>query len=411
MGRPRAFLVSAVALAMLVPAGHAPRTAGGETVPLSRAARAALPDCGPDERIVLAPIADHAYHTAYFSASGRETAYTDEAIDAWREMTGRRVAGIYLSDHWGDPEGNVRITFPEAKVRMFWRHGAVPMVRMMPWSKLWVRGADPKISMQAVARGRFDEELRRWFLDARDTGIPLLLEFGVEVNGDWFPWNGRWNGGGTTDRYGSPEWPDGPERFRDAYRHLVELSQTTGAARLITWNFHVNDTSWPRRWWNKPRWYYPGDAYVDWISVSSYGEQVPTGKPSHWTMFGEGLGDPSDRSSSYSRIRRLDPLAPFALIEFGVTEDPAAGDKAEWIADAYSKLVPPTAVYQASLVSYWSERWRNGNGKVSDLRVDSSPETLAAYRAAIADPFLVTRPRFACVGAAEGPPLVEPSAS
>jgi hypothetical protein len=399
MGRLRRSLAAAaVVLAMLMPAGRPSWAPVGDTVPLPRPARAALlPDCDPGERMVLVPVAGHAYHTAYFSASGRETAYTDEAIVSWREMTGRRVAGIYLSDHWGDADGDVRITFPQAKVQMFWRHGALPMVRMMPWSKLWTGGADPKISMQAVARGRFDDQLRAWFRDARDTGIPLLLEFGVEVNGDWFPWNGRWNGGGTTDGYGSPERPDGPERFRDAYRHVVDLSRATGAARLITWNFHVNADSWPQRWWNQPRWYYPGDSYVDWLSVSNYGEQVPSGKPSHWAMFGEDLGSASDPSSSYSRIRRLDPPAPFAVIEFGVTEDPAAGDKAGWITDAYSKLVPPTAVYDASLVSYWSEKWRNGNGKVSDLRVDSSPEALAAYREAIADPFLVTTPEFACV--------------
>lgn len=385
----------AVTLATWAPAG--------DTVPLLRSAHAAprgappTPDCGSSERMVLVPVDGKAYHTAYFSSAGRETAYTDELIDDWIAMTGRPVAGIYLSDHWGDADGNVRITFPEEKVRMFWRHGAIPMVRMMPWSKLWVNGADPRISMQAVARGRFDTQLRRWFRDAKSVGIPLLLEFGVEVNGDWFPWNGRWNGGGETGAYGSPDRPDGPERFRDAYRHVVELSRATGASKLITWNFHVNADSWPRSWWNRPKWYYPGDRYVDWLSVSNYGEQVPSGKPSHWAMFGQDLGEPSDPSSSFSRFRRLNPSAPFAVIEFGVTQDPAAGDKAAWIEDAYSKLVPPPAIYDASLVSYWSERWRNGNGKVSDLRVDSSPEALAAYRAAIADPSLVTTPTFACL--------------
>lgn len=346
--------VALAALAGLMPATQASFAPAGNTVPLPRPARTAppTPDCGPSQRMVLAPVAGHAYHTAYFSSVGRETGYTD---------------------------------------------GAIPMIRMMPWSKLWGGGQDPVFTMQRILDGDFDRQLRQWFLDAKATGIPLLLEFGVEVNGEWFPWNGKWNGGGTTDGYGSPSWPDGPERFRDAYRHLVELSRATGADRLLTWNFHVDADGWPKRWWNQPKWYFPGRSYVDWLSVSDYGEQIPSGKPSHWNPFVQKLGDPADPASAYRELTRLDRAAPLAVIEFGVTEDPAAGDKAQWVADAYASMTPPLARYDVSLVNYWSEKWTNASGKLSDLRVQSSPGALAAYRAAIADPFYVTTPTFACL--------------
>jgi hypothetical protein len=354
------------------------------------------PSC-PDERTVLVPVAGRAYHTAYFSKVGAETGYTTDRIRWFERSTRRQLAGVYLSNHWGRA-GEVEIRYPAAKLRLIWRSGAVPMVRMMPWSALWRGGRDPAITMQRIVDGRFDGPLRRWFRDARASRIPLLIEFGVEVNGEWFPWNGRWNGAGASDGYGDPELPDGPERFRDAYRHVIRLSRQVGADRL-TWNFHVDADGWPKTWWNQPRWYYPGDRWIDWLSVSDYGEQVPTGNPARWNGFADKLGDPSDPTSSYWQVRALDPMAPFAVIEFGVTEDPAAGDKAAWIAEAYDLLTGLGATYDADLVSYWSERWENFSGAISDLRVHSSPRALAAYRAGIADGFFATSPWFGCVPA------------
>jgi hypothetical protein len=83
-------------------------------------------------------------------------------------------------------------------------------------------------------------------------------------------------------------------------------------------------------------------------------------------------------------------------MEFGVTEDPAAGDKAQWITDAYGSMIGPGARYDVSLVNYWSEKWTNGSGSRSDLRVQSSPGALDAYRAAIAGSFFATTPSFSC---------------
>jgi beta-mannanase len=90
------------------------------------------------------------------------------------------------------------------------------------------------------------------------------------VNGDWFPWNGRWNGAGRTDGYANPDLPDGPERFRDAYRHIVDICRNKGGNNL-TWFFHVDVGAWPKQPWNtRFANYYPGDAYVDWIGISDY---------------------------------------------------------------------------------------------------------------------------------------------
>ena len=83
------------------------------------------------------------------------------------------------------------------------------------------------------------------------------------------------------------------------------------------------------------------------------------------------------------------------VIEFGVTDN-GDGDKAQWYTDAYGSFSPAGIAYDVSIASVWSEKWHNGDGSLSDLRVDSSPAALAAYKIAIADPFLVSTPVWSC---------------
>ena len=160
--------------------------------------------------------------------------------------------------------------------------------------------------------------------------------------------------------------------------------------------FHADIESWPEVWWNRIGWYFPGERSVDWLGVSVYGEQVPSGKPSHWISAPDRMGDPSDPRSNVRRVMDLAPSLPFALIEFGVTEDPDAGDKGAWYTEVYDAVTPPGGDYPIDLVSVWSERWPNGDGTISDLRVNSSFGALDAYRAAVADPALLASPDFVC---------------
>jgi len=303
MGRFHATLAFLLIAAASAAAGLASPSVGAAAPHGPRGEAASFPTCA-GRRTVLVPPTDHAFHTAYFSDVGAEIGYDANRIRWFQDLSHRRLAGVYFSNHWGRA-GHPDIGFPTHLVRTIWRTGAVPMVRMMPWSTRSQGGADPVFTMKRILRGDFDVALRRWFRDARDLRIPLWIEFGVEVNGQWFPWNGRWNGAGTTDAYGDPAWPDGPERFRDAFRHVIGLSRQVGANRL-TWAFHVDAEGWPDAWWNRPRWYYPGDGFVDWLAVSDYGEQVPTGKPANWFPFTRKLGDRVDQP----RLRRDDPAGP-----------------------------------------------------------------------------------------------------
>lgn len=169
--------------------------------------------------------------------------------------------------------------------------------------------ADPIYTMQKIINGDFDGQLNQWAIDAKNTNIPLLVEFGTEVNGDWFPWNGQYNGGGVYNDYGSPTLPDGPERFRDAYRHIIDICNANGATN-ITWFFHINAYGKPESEWNSIQYYYPGDSYIDWLGVSIYG---PQDKTESYQEFSEIL------NYVYLKLTNLSDK-PIAVLEWGITE-------------------------------------------------------------------------------------------
>jgi hypothetical protein len=164
---------------------------------------------------------------------------TTDAILALENEAGRSTVWAEFDQHWF--EG---LTFPRDKVMTTWRAGQIPYVRMLSHAgSPYGQGNPPEqypgdYSLQNIISGKFDQPLKAWADAARQTNIPIMVEFGVEENNDWGPWAGDWNGGGTTTGYGDPNFPDGPERFRDAYRHMVTLFRNEGANN-VTWVFHL----------------------------------------------------------------------------------------------------------------------------------------------------------------------------
>ncbi|MEA2475941.1 MAG: hypothetical protein QOC87_140, partial [Actinomycetota bacterium] len=205
----------------------------------------------------------HGVYEAAFPGFGPNESMVDGArIRNFEQESGKPIVWAYFSDNWFKG-----IHFPADKVAAIAHEHVIPFIRMMPRSNWNGYGQDKNYSMQRIIDGDFDSQLRQWGRDARDSGTPLMVEFGTEDNGNWFPRNGKYNGAGTTDGYGDPHVPDGPERFRDAYRHIEDICNAEGANN-ITWVFHVDAEPSPATSWNTMDQYYPGDRYVDWLGIS-----------------------------------------------------------------------------------------------------------------------------------------------
>ncbi len=258
----------------------------------------------------LEPPSSGIYHAAFPDFGGTEDQVSGDRITSFEDLAGKEIVWAYFSNNWYDDSGNPAIEFPSAAVSAIHDAGRVPFIRMMPRSNFDEGGPDPVYTMAKIISGDFDDDLRQWAQDAAAAGIPLLVEFGTEVNGSWFPWNGLYNGGGTTDGYGDSSFPDGPERFRDAYRRIRDICDDEGAGN-ITWFFHVDAYGEPEEEWNSIENYYPGDDYVDWIGVSVYGPQE---RGEDYQEFSQIMAD------IYPRVAALSSDKPLAVLEFAVTE-------------------------------------------------------------------------------------------
>ncbi len=244
------------------------------------------------------------YHSAYPDFGGTEDIVTAERISSFETLVNKKIVWAYFSNNWYD-----NIHFPTTEVNEIINTGKLPFIRMMPRTNFDGGGPDPNYTMQKIIDGDYDTELTQWAIDAKNTNIPLLVEFGTEVNGDWFPWNGKYNGAGEKTNYGDPVLYDGAERFRDAYRHIIDICNMNGVNN-ITWFFHVNAYSEPDVDWNNVENYYPGDNYINWLGVSVYGPQE---SDEDYQEFSEILND------IYPQLTALSDK-PIAILEFAITE-------------------------------------------------------------------------------------------
>ncbi len=107
--------------------------------------------------------------------------------------------------------------------------------------------------LQGLGPVKDDAYLREWARKANESGIPIFLRFGGEMNGDWTPWAGD------------------PQVFIDKFRIVANVMHELAPNVALVWS--PGDV--PR--YNMAN-YYPGDEYVDWVGVSMYTEPYSFGE-------------------------------------------------------------------------------------------------------------------------------------
>jgi len=224
--------------------------------------------------------------------------------------------------------------------------------------------------LEAIVDGVHDDHIRMWAEQVRDFGKPVLLRWGHEMNGDWYPWSGALNGGGATDGFGDPDLADGPERFVAAYRHIHDIFDQEGADNVL-WLWCPNVPFEGLGDWNQIPNYYPGDAYVDWLCIDGYNWGTcgfGASFNSQWQSFDEVFGP------GYAELQAINDSKPMIIGEYASTE--VGGDKAAWITDAYERIREDYPQIRAVVWFHIS--------KETDWRINSSPESLEAFKQAIA---------------------------
>ncbi|MDR4480963.1 MAG: hypothetical protein R3B37_14610 [Nitrospira sp.] len=144
----------------------------------------------------------------------------------------------------------------------------------------WYGFRKPTVTVPRLLRGDFDVYIVTVARQIKAYGHPIMLTLFSEFN-----YQGLMGfGGGGGDRledaehlcqlYGDPTWPDGPERIRDAFIHVIDIFRKEDV-RNVTWfmyagSHYMNPQHEDYNPWLHPKYFYPGDDYIDWVGQSAY---------------------------------------------------------------------------------------------------------------------------------------------
>jgi mannan endo-1,4-beta-mannosidase len=194
-------------------------------------------------------------------------------------------------------------------------------------------------SLTAIASGGYDGYLRSYALSVRTFRARIIISFGHEMNGPWWPWG---------------KGHESPASFIAAWRHVHDVFAQAGATN-VTWLWNPNVVSGPSvanpaAWW-------PGGAYVDWIGLDGY----------YW--------HPADTfasvfSGALAQMRALSPGKPVIIAETGAYPGPK-------MAARIGQLFAGATAAGVTAVVYFDH---DGH---ADWRLEDHPAALAAFRAGI----------------------------
>jgi hypothetical protein len=183
------------------------------------------------------------------------------------------------------------------------------------------------------------------------------------MNGLWFPWNAAHNGG-----------EKGGPLFQEAYRRIIGMVRD-GGARDITWVFHVNHESDPKKVeWNEIARYDPGAGFTQWIGFSLYGGQKPGKADEAW--FSKRLPD------LYEELVQLEGDRPIMVCEFGHNLNKPKDDPLVWTRDAIETILDVKAWPRFRGFSWWNEGWPNDDDPAhnTEMRIQTSESMRKLFR-------------------------------
>jgi len=163
-----------------------------------------------------------------------------------------------------------------------------------------------------ILSGAADVYLRRYARDVKAYGKEVWLRPLHEANGDWYDWGIAKAGAGNTS-----------QNLIEAWRHIVSIFRDEGVAN-VKWVWTTNATNSGSATFTG---HYPGDAWVDMISIDGYNWGTAQ-TWSRWQSFEEVFGP------AYAALAAID--RPLFIPEFSSSE--RGGDKAAWIREMFAAL-------------------------------------------------------------------------
>jgi cellulose synthase/poly-beta-1,6-N-acetylglucosamine synthase-like glycosyltransferase/beta-mannanase len=208
------------------------------------------------------------------------------------------------------PWGNQQICqLPSMTLDSVYKQGSIPMITWEPWKSLFEqpngkeKTSNEKKVFKDITEGKFDDYIRKFAAQVAALRRPVFLRFAHEADNPFYPWSGTGN--------------NNPEEFKAAWKYVH---------KMFTDN-HVYNVIWVWNPWKASavKEYFPGEDYVDWISV---------------TGLNFGPYNPDKKSYSFEQLyapfhRTLPKGLPVLIAEMGSAEKK---NQTEWMMDGIKKV-------------------------------------------------------------------------
>lgn len=171
---------------------------------------------------------------SYLGVYEAQSPFSYDDVDQFAQAAGRQPNLALYYNGWG--EG-----FQTRFARAALQHGATVIIDLDPTTT----------SLSSIVAGRDDSYLVSYAQSVVQFGHPVVISFGHEMNGYWYPWGYR---------------NSSPKLWVQAWRHVVTLFRKVGADN-VTWLWTVSAEATGegpiQDWW-------PGASYVTWVGIDGY---------------------------------------------------------------------------------------------------------------------------------------------
>ncbi|MHC5796083.1 glycoside hydrolase family 26 protein [Lacisediminihabitans sp. FW035] len=311
----------------------------------------------------------------YFGMYTEQAPFSFSSFDATAQKIGTQPNAVGYFGGWDQ-------TFRADVVKASWKRNTLPI---LTWESRPIGSANdsvdepdytlPKIIGDPAAGvpGTFDTYLHQYAKDIVAGGLPLGIRLDHEMNGVWYPWSEDNGKGGSING-------NRPGDYVKMWQHVHDIFQEEGANSLVAWIWAPNIiNNLPAS--HKASTYldslYPGPSYVDVVGLSGY--LRPAYKPDNTFSFDYSF------TPSLKELRRITDK-PILLAEIGASE--VGGHKVAWITSLFEALAKPEnqdiigfSWFNLAVTSY-----TEGELATNDWRIESRPQSLAAFTAGLALP-------------------------
>jgi hypothetical protein len=280
---------------------------------------------------------------AWVGGSGSNPQPTQANVQAFETLQGRPLDFVQLYVIWD--VNTWATTKPYADIAA--ADGATLLVTWMPSG----------YSALDIVDGKDDAYIRQFAHDIKSYPNPVWIRTLHEANGNWYSW-GIGYGGTSVNTDAS---------VASAFRHIVQIFKDSSATN-VKWMWTTNATNSTGATFIGN---YPGDAYVDCISIDGYNwgtsqTVAVNGWASTWQTFVQVM------TPAYQAISSIDK--PVVIPEFASSE--SGGNKAQWITDAFASLATDFPKITAMM-------WFNQSSD-ADWALTTSAAATEAWKAAVA---------------------------